>query len=64
MRQLTASDGTFAGIVLTCDRCGVPFLLIKTVSDGITGGAEEFFKEVSRSADICLEITDEIMAVL
>ena len=53
-----------AGIVLTCDRCGVPCLLIKTVSDGITGGAEEFFKEVSRSADICLEITDEIMAVL
>ena len=53
-----------AGIVLTCDRCGVPCLLIKTVSDGITGGAEEFLKEISRSADICLEITDEIMAVL
>ncbi len=53
-----------AGVVLTCDRCGIPCLLIKTVSDGITGGAEEFSKEVSRSADICLEITDQIMAAL
>ncbi len=50
-----------AGITLTCNRCGVPCLLLKTVSDGITGGAEEFLSEVDRSADICLDIADKIM---
>ena len=49
-----------AGIVLTCGRCGVPCLLIKTVSDGITGGAEEFSRELDRSAGICLAIADNI----
>ena len=50
-----------AGVVLTCGRAGVPCLVIKTVSDGITGGAEEFAKEVTRSAQICLAVTDEII---
>ena len=50
-----------AGVVLTCRRAGVPCLAIKTVSDGITGGAEEFSKELTRSAEICLAITDEII---
>ena len=36
--------------------------MIKTVSDSITGGAEEFSSEVNRSASICLEIADKIMA--
>ena len=53
-----------AGVVLTCSRAGVPCLLVKTVSDGITGGAEEFSKEVTRSAEICLAITDEIIRSL
>ena len=50
-----------AGVVLTCRRAGVPCLVIKTVSDGITGGAEEFSKELMRSAELCLAITDEII---
>ena len=50
-----------AGVVLTCRRAGVPCLVIKTVSDGITGGAEEFSKELTRSAEICLAVTDEII---
>ena len=50
-----------AGIVLTANRCGVPCLLIKAVSDGITGGAEEFEREVLRSSDICLEVADRII---
>ncbi len=50
-----------AAIVLTCDRNKVPCLLIKCISDGISGGAEEFLKEVNNSADICLEITDKIL---
>ncbi len=45
-----------AAIVLTCNRCKVPCLLIKTVSDSITGGAEEFSKEINRSAALCLDI--------
>lgn len=53
-----------AGIALTCDRSKVPYLMIKTVSDGITGGAEEFLQEVDRSADICLGIADSIIKSL
>ncbi len=53
-----------AGIVLTCARRGVPCLLVKTVSDAITGGAEEFNREVGRSAGICLEIADRIIREL
>lgn len=53
-----------AGIVLTCSRCGVPCLLIKTVSDGITGGAEEFNRELDRSAGICLAVVDRIIREL
>lgn len=50
-----------AGIVLTCNRCGVPCLLIKTVSDGLTGGAEEFSRELGRASAICMEIAGSIM---
>ena len=53
-----------AGIVLTCARRGVPCLLIKTVSDAITGGAEDFNRELDRSAGICLEIADRIIREL
>ena len=53
-----------AGVVLTCGRAGVPCLIVKTVSDGISGGAEEFSKELTRSAEICLSITDEIIRAL
>ena len=53
-----------AGVVLSCNRAGVPCLVVKTVSDGITGGAEEFSKELTRSAEICLAITDEIIRSL
>lgn len=51
-----------AGIVLTCDRCGVPCLLIKAVSDSIHGGAEEFEREVGRCAEICLETLEKVIA--
>ena len=53
-----------AGIVLTCARRGVPCLLIKTVSDAITGGAEEFSRELDRSAGICLAVADKIIREL
>ena len=53
-----------AGIVLTCNRCGVPCLLIKTVSDSITGGAEEFERELLRTSSLCLQIADRVMREL
>ena len=53
-----------AGIVLTCARCAVPCLLIKTVSDAISGGAEEFNRELNRSAGLCLAIADKIIREL
>ena len=53
-----------AGVVLTCNRSGVPCLLIKTVSDGIEGGAEEFNVELQRSAALCLAVADKIIRAL
>ena len=53
-----------AGILLTARRAGIPCLMIKAVSDGITGGAEEFMNEVLRSSGICLEVTDRIIRSL
>ncbi len=50
-----------AGIALTCHRNGVPCLMIKTVSDGITGGAEEYISEVGRTSSLCLEIADRVI---
>lgn len=53
-----------AGIALTCRRAGVPFLMVKTVSDGISGGAEEFSRELRRTSALCLDITDRIIREL
>ena len=50
--------------MLTCNRSGVPRLLIKTVSDGIEGGAEEFKAELQRSAALCLAVADKIIRAL
>ena len=51
-------------IALTCNRCKVPFLSIKTVSDSIDGGADEFYAAVNESSAICLEITEKIIKEL
>ena len=53
-----------AGILLTANRAGVPCLLIKAVSDGITGGAEEFAREIRHSSEVCLEVADRIIRSL
>ena len=53
-----------AGVVLTCRRSGVPCLLIKTVSDGISGGGEEFYQAVQRTSAQCLEVADRIIREL
>lgn len=53
-----------AGILLTCNQNVVPCLMIKMVADGITGGAEEFSKEFTRSSEMCLEVLDVIVSEL
>ena len=53
-----------AGIALTCDRNHVPCLMIKVVSDGITGGAEEFSQTIDEAAAICIEIVNEVIGAL
>ena len=50
-----------AAIALTCDRSGVPCLLIKTVSDGLMGGAEDFGTALQHTSELCLEVADRII---
>ena len=53
-----------AAVVLTCNRSGVPCLLIKTVSDGLLGGAEEFGVALQHTSELCLEVADRIIREL
>ena len=57
-------DMESAGIVLTCEANGVPCLLLKAVSDGLTGGAGEFYEELQGAAFRCLDVTDSILEKL
>lgn len=57
-------DMESAAIVLTCNRAQVPCLLIKTVSDSITGGAAEFNQSILQASDVCLAITEQIIQAL
>lgn len=50
-----------AGIVLICNRNNIPCLLIKSVSDSIEGGAEEFRNTINEAASLCLDIADKII---
>ena len=49
-------DMESAAIALTAYRAGVPALLIKTVSDAVEGGPDEFWEACRRTASICMEI--------
>ena len=57
-------DMESAGIALTAYRNRVPVLMIKTVSDGIEGGAEEFAKECVRTAEMALQTAIEVIGGL
>lgn len=50
-----------AGIILTCNRNEVPCMMIKIISDGITGGVEEFLETKEEAATICLDIVTQIV---
>lgn len=53
-----------AGIVLTANRCKVPCLIIKAVSDSLTGGGKEFFTELQRVSLKCFDIADKVIRSL
>ena len=53
-----------AAVLLTCHRNEVPCLLIKAVSDGLTGGGEEYYDALQECASLCLEVTDRIIREL
>lgn len=53
-----------AAIALICHRNQIPFLSIKSISDSIEGGAEEFHQEIFNSAGVCLEIAHTIIELL
>ena len=53
-----------AAVVLTCNRAGVPCLLIKTVSDGLTQGGEDFGTALQHTSELCLEVADKIIREL
>ncbi len=50
-----------AAVALTSYRNHVPCLIIKCVSDAIEGGGEEFYREMLKSSEICLETADRLI---
>jgi len=54
-------DMESAGIVLTCEANSVPCLLLKAVSDGLQGGADEFYEKLQSAAFDCLTSADRVM---
>ena len=50
-----------AGILMTCIRNQIPCMMLKIVSDGITGGAEEFVETIDEASAMCLEIVTKII---
>ena len=50
-----------AAVLLTCRRNDVPCLMIKAVSDGLTGGGKEYYEGLQECAAVCLSVTDQII---
>lgn len=57
-------DMEASGVLLTCKANGVPCLMLKAVSDGLDGGADEFFVELYNASIECLKVTDSIIETL
>ena len=53
-----------AAVLLTCRRNGIPCLLLKAVSDGLTGGGKEYYEALEETASLCLAVTDRIIREL
>lgn len=50
-----------AGIALTCNLSNVPCIFIKTVSDAVSGGLDEFYMQFEKAAEICFSIVNSIL---
>ncbi len=57
-------DMETAGILLTCNRNGVPALLIKAVSDSVEGGADEFAKMLHDAAYTCVSVMMSVIGAI
>ncbi len=55
-------DMETAGVVITAVRAEIPCLVIKSVSDSVNGGPEEFEKMLKSASDICIDIADKILS--
>lgn len=55
-------DMEAAGIVLTANMRSVPALLIKAVSDSVTGGADEYRQTLNLAANRCLDVLDNFLS--
>ena len=53
-----------AAVVLTCNRAGVPCLLIKTVVDGLLSSAEDYSTGLTHTAERCVAVADAIIREL
>jgi len=62
--QCDVCDMESSGIVLVCEANDIPCLLFKAVSDSLTGGAEEFWKELLDVSIKCLDITDKVIKAM
>lgn len=54
-------DMEAAGILLTANMSNTPALLIKAVSDGVTGGAEEYHNTLDSAAESCLDALEKYL---
>ena len=50
-----------AGIVITCNRNGVPCTFIKSISDGANEGAEAFENNVYKASGKCVKLIRELL---
>lgn len=54
-------DMESAAVVLISDINEVPNLIIKTVSDSLTGGAGEYEKRMREASDMCINIVENVL---
>lgn len=50
-----------AGVAYTCDRNNVPFLMIKAISDSLTGGNKEYSTELDKASKKCIEVVKTVI---
>ena len=53
-----------AGILITCRRNKIPCLMIKSISDSVVDGANEFLDQADRASDICFEIIEVVIDMI